>query len=152
MGLLSMLVVLAWVGPGCNQMQGRAKEGPVTRLTPKSVPYLQGVPVPSGFKIAERLTDAYESGDVRFARQEYVGNAERHSVREFYREQMPVLGWKEISAHEVKGRISMRFENDDEECTLTIEPSGWFNRTTIQVVIKPFTRNPTEPPNRRPMP
>jgi len=98
------------------------------------------------------MTDALESGGTRFARQEYVGYAEPHVIRNFYKEQMPLMGWREVSSHDVKGRMSLRFESSTEECTVTIEPTGWFNRSTIQVVVKPFSRNASEPPPRRPMP
>lgn len=149
------LVLLALAG--CNQFEqagswGRKPDGPSPRLTPKAVPYLNGVPVPRGFSLQEPRSDAYESGAVRFARQEYVGFAERASIRDFYKEQMPVLGWREISAHDIKGRMSMRFETANEECTVLIESAGLFNRSSIQVVVKPFNRNSSEPPSRRPMP
>ncbi len=150
-----MAGVVLLMAASCNQLQqpwSDKNDRPIPRLTPKSVPYLNGVPVPSGFELSERLTDAYESGGVRFARQEYAGYANRTSIREFYKEQMPPLGWREISAHDVKGRISMRFETSTEECSLTVEPAGWFDRSVIQVVVKPFNRNSSEPPTRRPMP
>jgi hypothetical protein len=141
-------------GTGCQNSPNwfAKKDAGISRLNARSVPYLSGVPVPSGFQIAERLTDAYESSGVRFARQEYAGNAEPAAIREFYREQMPLLGWREISSHDIKGRLSMRFENNHEECNLTIEPAGWFSRSSIQVVVKPFKRSASEPPAKRPMP
>jgi hypothetical protein len=141
-------------GTGCQNSPNwfAKKEAGISRLNARSVSYLSGVPVPSGFQIAERLTDAYESGGVRFARQEYAGHAEPAAIREFYKEQMPLVGWREISSHDIKGRLSMRFENNHEECNLTIEPTGWFNRSTIQVVVKPFKRSASEPPAKRPMP
>lgn len=138
------------VGAGCQQSS--KSDAAIARLSPRSVPYLNGVPVPSGFRLVERLTDAYESGGARFARQEYTGSADRSAIREFYKEQMPLLGWREISSHDIKGRLSMRFENQNEECNVTIEPTGWFNRSTIQVVVKPFNRSVSQPPAKRPMP
>lgn len=145
--LLGMVLV---VGAGCQQSS--KSDGAIARLSPRSVPYLNGVPVPAGFRLKERLTDAYESGGVRFARQEYTGSADPAAIREFYKEQMPLLGWREISSHDIKGRLSMRFENQNEECNLTIEPTGWFSRSTIQVVVKPFNRSVSQPPAKRPMP
>lgn len=140
---------------GCQNSSGglfARKDKGISRLSPRSVPYLTGVPVPSGFQISDRSTDAKESGGVRFARHEYLGHAEPPSIREFYKEQMPLLGWREISSHDFKGRLSMRFENNHEECNLTIEPAGWFNRSSIQVVVSPFKRSASEPPAKRPMP
>jgi hypothetical protein len=128
------------------------KNSSLTRLSPRSVPYLSGVAVPSGFQMSERLTDAYESGSVRFARQEYAGYADPYAIRDFYKEQMPLSGWREISSHDIKGRLFLRFENNHEECNVTIEPSVWFNRATIQVVVKPFNRSASQLPAKRPMP
>lgn len=147
-GAGGLLLAAAMMLTGCD---ANKKDG-VSRLTPRSVPFLTGVPVPVGFTLQDRMTDAYESGGIRFARQEYLGSADVTTVREFYREQMPLLGWTEISSQDIKGRAMLRFEDKKEECTVMIDPSGWLNRSNIQVVIKPFNRNPSEPPPRRPMP
>lgn len=150
--LFAAVVVLT--SAGCQNSSGvfAKKSGNVARLSPRSVPFLTGVPVPSGFKISDPRTDTSESGGVRFARQEYAGYADPYAVREFYREQMPVMGWREVSSHDVKGKQFLRFESNNEECNVTIEPTAWFNYTTIQIVVKPFTRSVSEPPARRPMP
>ncbi|MBI4578714.1 MAG: hypothetical protein HY718_03375 [Planctomycetes bacterium] len=146
------VALLAMVG--CKQQGGTApkREGQTARLTPRTVPYLTGVAVPSGFSMNKRGSDTRESGGVRFARHEYAGYADPHAIQEFYKEQMPLMGWREISAQEVKGRISIRFESGNEECTVMIEPIVFFSRTEIQVIVNPFNRNPSEPPPRRPMP
>jgi len=127
----------------------------VTRLSPRSVPYLEGVPVPAKFVLVDKMTEDYESGGQRTARHEYRGSADLHSVREFYREQMPLLGWARVTDQNVKGAVNLRFERKNESCNVEISeinwPAAWFNRTSIQVVVNPFNRSSMEPP-RRPMP
>lgn len=130
---------------GCSDRQ----QDSLTRLSPRSVPYLSGVAVPEGFRLADQMSEDYETGVVRFARHNYVGSADTHAIRTFYREQMPLLGWNRVSDQQVKGRITIRFEKQNEVCTVEIEPSGVLGRTTIQVIVKPFHRSPSEPPRRK---
>lgn len=128
---------------------GDKKPG-ANRLHPRGTPFLTGVPVPNGFKLVDRLSEDYESGSSRFARHQYSGSGDIMAVRDFYTDQMPLMGWSLISNQNVKGVIQMRFEKKTEECTVEIE-GGTFGRVTIQVIVKPFSRNPNEAP-RRPLP
>jgi len=128
---------------------GEKKPG-ANRLHPRGTPFLAGVPVPNGFKLVDRFSEDYESGSSRFARHQYSGWGDIIAVRDFYIDQMPLMGWSHISNQNVKGVIQMRFEKKTEECTVEIEGGG-LGRVTIQIIVKPFSRNPSEPP-RRPMP
>jgi hypothetical protein len=121
-------------------------------LSPRSAAFLAGVPVPRGFDKDERASDSVEGAGVRFARQQYVGYADAYAIREFYKEQMPLSGWQEVTTSDNKGTTVIRFESSNEECTVTIEPTGFFNRSRIKVFVKPFKRNVSEPPAKRPMP
>lgn len=155
--LLLMAALVLLIATACNngKMQVSRPQNDAEKrkhLTPRSAAYLAGVPVPKGFDIAERMTDSYEAAGMRFARQEYVGFADAYAIREFYKEHMPMSGWNYITSQEVKGQSSMRFESSDEECTVTIKPTRFLNRTRIQVILKPFKRSEVEPPSRRPMP
>lgn len=130
---------------GCSDRQ----KDSLTRLSPRSVPYLTGVAVPEGFRLADQMSEDYETGAVRVARHKYVGSADPHAIRTFYREQMPLLGWNRVSDQQVKGRITIRFEKRSEVCTVEIEESGVLSKTTIQVIVMPLDRSPTEPPRRK---
>ena len=140
---LGWLMVLGLAGCG-------DKEGGVSRLSPRSKGYLDGVPVPSGFSLVDKMTEDYESGQQRTARHQYRGFGDEHAVRDFYREQMPLLGWSRVSDQNVKGTVTIRFERKGEACTIQIEP-GWVNLTNIRVIVNPFNRTATEPP-KRPLP
>lgn len=122
------------------------------RLSPRTTPYLTGIPVPVKFSLVDKNSEDIESGSPRFARHNYRGSAPLMAVRNFYREQMPVNGWNRVSDQSVKGVVHLRFEKGNEACTVQISPSGFFNWCTIQVVVMPFSRNSMEPPPRRPMP
>ncbi len=143
------VIAAAAMAGGCKDKN----ETPVS-LAPRAVPFLSGVPVPEGFKIHDRRTNASESGGIRYAWHEYTGFADRYEVSVFYKENMPKTGWTLVSLTDIKGRISIRFESRNEECTLTIEGGDWgiLQQTTIQAIIKPFSRTHSEPPVRRPMP
>ena len=143
-----LLVGLAAIGllGGCG-----GKNGEMERLKARETPFLDDVPVPQGFKLVDKMTEDYESGGQRIARHEYRGFADRYRVRKFYKEQMPLMGWNLLSDQNVKGTITLRFENKYESCTATIIPSGLFNRTTVRVIVNPFNRTSKEPP-KRPVP
>jgi hypothetical protein len=141
----AVLLLAAALAAGC----GDKGEGPA-RLSPRGMPYLTGVPVPAGFSLVERNTEDYESGAQRWARHLYRGTASQDSVRNFYREQMPINGWNRVSDQNIKGTISLRFEKASESCTVQISSSLFWS--TIHVVVMPLSRSSTEPPPRRPMP
>jgi hypothetical protein len=143
----ALAVLAAVLVTGCGD-SGEA----LKRLNPRSTPYLTGVPVPTGFSLVEKNSEDQESGVGRWARHLYRGSAPIQSVRNFYREQMPLQGWNRISDQNVKGTLSLRFEKANEACTVQISPTGFFDWCTIQIVVTPFNRTPTEPPLRRPMP
>lgn len=145
-GVIAVCAVLA-AAVGCSS--GGGKPG-ISRLAARPKPFLVGVPVPKGFDMVNRMTEDYESGGQRTARHQYSGFADPVDVRDFYREQMPLTGWNRVSDQNVKGRRTLRFERHNEVCTVEIE-GNWINHTNIQVILNPFSRNPSEPP-RRPMP
>ena len=142
-GLALSLLAVGLMG-GCSG----DKKGGMKRLKARESPFLDDVPVPQGFKLVDKMTEDYESGGQRMARHEYRGYTDRYRIREFYKEQMPLMGWNLVSDQNVKGIITLRFENKFEFCSVTIIPSGWFDRSTIRVIINPFKRTPTEPPKR----
>lgn len=146
-GGLAALVILAGLTAGCG-----GGDGAIKRLNPRDAPYLEGVPVPKGFRLDSRGTEQLESGGVRVARHVYVGSADPYAVRDFYQEQMPLLGWNRVSGPDiVRERISLRFEKRHEECTVEIT-GGLFGRSTIEVIVRPFSRAASPEPPKRLMP
>ena len=132
-------------------LMGCGDRGGVRRISPRDTPYLEGVAVPGNFKLVDRNTEDYESGGRRWARHEYVGSADKETLRGFYKEQMPLLGWNRVTDHNVQGRITMRFEKPNEVCDIVITSGGMFNRVRVQAIVMPFQRPSTVSP-RRPVP
>lgn len=143
-----ILGLLLLMGGGCDST---GKTGSPATLKPRGVPFIDDVPVPGGFTLVDKQTLKYESAGVRLAWQEYRGGSERHAVRRFYREQMPSYGWNLINDQEFKETITIRFTKKDEECTVSISPSGMFGQTSVEVKLCPIQRTPLEPP-KRPLP
>lgn len=135
---------------------GCAEKGPdgISRLNPRGVPYIEGVPVPDGFKLVPRESVDYESGGQRSAMHVYDGWADPAAIRSFYQEQMPLMGWNRVSGQSVEGVVTLRFEKPNEACVVEIKPTLFLNRTKIHVTVSPFSRNATQrmEPSRRPVP
>jgi hypothetical protein len=138
----SALIITVGLSAGCGN-----KDGGPNRLSPQSKCYIEGVPLPAGFNLSDKMTEDYESGQQRTARHEYRGFANSLAVRDFYRDQMPTQGWNCVSDQNVKGIVTMRFERKGEACTIQIKP-GWLNYTRVQVILNPFNRTGNEPPKR----
>jgi hypothetical protein len=139
-----MLLSLA-IG-GCGRSKGD-KPAQLQRLRPRSVSYLEEVPVPSGFELVGERSLDHESGGRRMARHEYRGRAHPLAVRKFYREQMPNAGWDCVSDQNFNEVTTIRFEKKHESCTVQIQP-GSLGQTVIHVEVVPFNRTPLEPPPR----
>ncbi len=111
-------------------------------LTPSAHPYEPDIPVPVGFRLADRAIEDWSSGQVRYVRHRYLGRADKYAVRKFYREQMPLVRWTVISDGNVHGLITMRFQRGAESCTVTIEDeaAGLTRRVAVEVLIAPSAR------------
>lgn len=148
-GLLMVTGGLLVPVTGCSNWTW--SQGNQARMQARPSPYIEGVPVPKGFELVSRMTEDYESGGQRTARHEYQGFGDPMQVREFYREQMPLTGWARVADQNVKGRITLRFERPSEACTVEIS-GNMINHTSIQVIVNPFSRNPSSEPPKRPVP
>ncbi len=128
---------------GCHEPRS---DGSVpTRLAPSPIPYFGDVPIPVGFaRDNDRSLDVV-SGTVRMVRHVYHGKAELLALRDFYGEQMPVGGWREMSRRFEEGLFSMRFEKEGESCEIKFfRQGGWSPGIEITIVVVP--RNQSQPP------
>ena len=140
------------IGAGLVSGCGDPQKPDIARLNPRGVPYLEGVPVPQGFEMVDELSWDNESGGQRTAQHEYRGTGDPHAVRNFYREQMPLMGWDRVSDRNIKGVITTRYEKADEACTVEITSPGKLKwKTMVKVFVQPFNRTPLEPP-KQPVP
>ena len=143
---LGVLVMVVCAVGGCKESSKNAKP---KRISAQGVSYLEGIPVPSGFRLVHNQVIDHESAGRRLARHEYEGRLDSQEVRNFYRRQMPGMGWKEVTGHDFGGLITLRYEDKTEACTVVIEEKGLFGTTTsIRVLIEPFERSNFESPAR----
>jgi hypothetical protein len=152
-GLVAALCVLTVsLFSGCKDgkltFDTTQKSGGMERLSPRGVAFLEEVPVPDGFKLVESHSMDHESAGQRMARHEYQGKGDPFAVRNFYRQQMPQMGWERVSDESFKGVITMRFEKKREVCTVQIRAAE-FGRSVINVEVVPFSRTSLEPPKQR---
>jgi hypothetical protein len=109
-------------------------------LIASQTPYERDIPLPEGFRLIDRSSEDWASANLRYLRHSYGGRADKHVVREFYRTQMPLVRWSQVSDNNVRGRYTMRFVKGAESCMVTIhDGTAWTARTAvIEVVIAPL--------------
>ena len=143
MTLANAKMGLAWVtmfavgcvAAGCNQTRSGGHE---VRLIASSRPYEPDVPIPVGFRLVDEASEDRSTGVSRlYLRHLYHGRADKHAVRGFYREQMPLARWIKVSDGNVQGKITLRFEKGSESCTIEIrEKLGRMGTSTeVQVLV-----------------
>jgi hypothetical protein len=100
-------------------------------------PFEADVPVPIGFWFVESASEDQATALGRlYLRHVYEGAAPRPAVRAFYREHMPLARWSMVSSGHVHGEYTLRFEKNDESCTVLIREGQRRGATTrVQVII-----------------
>ncbi len=143
-----VLVLFSMLGTwGCKSSQSVYES---VRLAPMHQPFESDIPVPRGFCFVESASEDRSTGTSRlYLRHLYAGNAHKLNVRNFYREQMPLARWVEVSAGSVKGEYMLRFEKGNESCTVLIrDRSGVSSGTEVQVIISQEQRGAAPPKTR----
>lgn len=136
---LSVGAAVVLLAVGCAGPRAIDRNG---ALSPSARPFEPDIPVPAGFRLADRSSEDWSSGVTRYLRHLYRGRADKYVVRRFFREQMPLVRWTAISDSNVHGRVTMRFERGNEVCTVTIESDrvGLSRGVAVEVVIAPLAR------------
>jgi len=117
--------------------------GGTAGLQPSPHPYDVDLPVPVGFRLVDQPGENPSSRSSRHLRHRYVGRADKCGVREFYRQQMPLVRWSALSDRQQDGRYTMRFKRGDESCTIEIRDSAsrFFPRVTVDALISPWEQS-----------
>lgn len=106
---------------GCEMFQ-TPEARPHAQLVAAPRPFESDIPVPTGFRIVEDVSEDYRQGGKRvFVRHRYVGSAPKITVRTFYRDQMPLARWTPMRDFSLKSRITMQFQKGEDYCTLIID-------------------------------
>lgn len=118
-------------------------------LKPMTRSFERDVPVPVGFEFIERSSEDASTGARRlYLRHVYAGRANKISVRDFYREQMPLARWVRRSDGNVEGEYTLRFEKGTESCTVMIRDRERV-RGGVEIVVIIRQEDVEAPPVRR---
>ena len=137
--ICALVASVLWSVSGCA---GLHRATGASTLVAASRPLVTDIPVPEGFRLAEQSSEDWASGSIRYIRHRYTGRADKHAVRRFYREQMPLVRWTAISDANLHGRYTMRFERGTEHCTVFIDSPAArkSDRVIVDVIISPADR------------
>jgi hypothetical protein len=127
---------------GCHSVE---RGQPPVALEASPRPYEPDIPVPAGFVLADRSSEDWQSGPLRYIRHDYRGSADKYAVRQFYRDYMPRVRWGIVSDSSAAGRYSMTFLRGTETCAVIIEDnrSGGRGSVRIEITIAPVDRRDT---------
>ena len=140
--LVSCLLLLVLIA-GCATIQPRGStsssesEKNKVSLSVSSILKFEDIPVPSGFKILDKESFAFQNDRSRVALLKYTGGKPADQVVTFYQEQMGSYNWNLINIVEYERKV-MNYENSDESCIITIQPQGW--KSTVTIAISPKSR------------
>ncbi len=144
----SVVAMLLLVGlPGCAMNNSAEVNGPSASAVQH--PTLEGVPIPSGFRLVDDRSVGASSGPMRVVKYEFVGQADRSRVNRFYRDYMPAGGWTLRREGFDRGEHEMRFTSSSEECTVRIGQSG--RETFVRIDVIPLPRGTAEREARPPL-
>lgn len=113
--------------------------GEGSRLIPSGTPYLRDIPLPQGFRLADKSSEEWASGPIRFVRHRYEGGAGAKELYEFYRSEMPLVRWSPVEENLLHGRRRLRFQREGEVCDVMIEArsQGFSRKVVAEVTIAP---------------
>lgn len=134
--------LVALVPMSLNGCAGVHRSSDVLALKVSAHPLVRDIPVPEGFRLVDQSCEDWASGPIRYIRHRYTGRADKHAVRRFYREQMPLVRWTAISDANLHGRFTMRFERSKEYCTVFIDSPAArkSDQVIVDVIISPANR------------
>ena len=128
---------------GCNremQMDGATSvDGTPVALAPQANSPVVDLPIPVGFTISDKDSEAQVTRADRYVSHYYRGKAEPDQVVRFYREQLPMsYKWKLDFYRNAKGvwRLHYTKLGGAERCSITIS-ENWWGTTTIYAEIYP---------------
>ena len=124
---------------GCTTMSGGSSYSSSgdASLDVAAMLRLDDVPVPTGFKVLNTESFAFQNDVTRVALLKYTGSKTADQVVAFYKQQMPMYNWSPINIIEYERRM-LNYEKSGESCIVTIEGKG--RKSTLTIAISPKSR------------
>ena len=95
------------------------------------------IPAPTGFKILDKESFAFQNDKSRVALLKYYGGQNAEQVMMFYKEQMASFNWDMVNIIEYDRKV-LNYENSNESCIITIQPQG--GKSLVTVALSPKSR------------
>ena len=119
-----------------NESSSDAEKNKVT-LSVAPILKFDDIPVPSGFRILEKESFAFQNDKSRVALLKYYGAKTADQVTAFYKEQMASFNWDLINIVEYDKRV-LNYDSSDESCIITIQPQG--GKSMVIIALSPKSR------------
>nr|MBU1327826.1 hypothetical protein [Candidatus Omnitrophota bacterium] len=97
----------------------------------------EDLPTPSGFKLLDKESFAFQNDKSRVALLKYYGGQNAEKVLAFYKEQMASSNWSLVNIIEYDRKV-LNYENSEESCIITIQPQG--GKSLVTVALSPKSR------------
>ncbi len=97
----------------------------------------EDLPTPSGFKLLDKESFAFQNDKSRVALLKYYGGQNAEQVLAFYKEQMALFNWAMVNIIEYEKKV-LNYENSEESCIITIQPQG--GKSMVTVALSPKSR------------
>ncbi|MCA9243876.1 MAG: hypothetical protein KDA32_07990 [Phycisphaerales bacterium] len=146
-GRLALAGLLLAATGGCAMNNSVEVAGPSASAVQH--PTLEGVPIPSGFRLVDDRSVAASSGPLRVVKYEFAGPTDASRVNRFYRDYMPAGGWTLRREAFDRGEQEMRFTSTAEECTVRIGKDG--RQTIVRIDVIPLPRGTAQREARPPL-
>ena len=146
--LVSCLLPLVLIS-GCVTLPQKesANDAEKNKVSLSVAPILkfEDIPVPSGFKLLDKESFAFQNDKSRVALLKYYGGQNAEQVLAFYKEQMASFNWNLVNIIEYDRKV-LNYENSEESCIITIQPQG--GKSMVTVALSPKSR-PIKPEKDR---
>lgn len=83
----------------------------------------ENIPVPEGYKLDKKKSFVFRNDVLLVAFLTYKGKSKADKVAAFFKEQLPLYGWKLINVIEYGERV-LNFEMDGQTCIITVDRKG----------------------------
>jgi len=117
--------------PACQNMLLPPAKAPQDQQKPIDVSRFADIPVPAGFKLDTEKSFVFENPSMRAGVLIYTGSGKLTPLSAFYRENMPLNGWKFVSGFEMKEAV-LNFQKEGWNCVVNIR-EDYSTKITINV-------------------
>lgn len=108
--------------------------------TGKQAPQFSDIPLPQGYKIETGKTMVLGSGSSWSGRLVYFINSTPSQMFDFYRREMPNMGWRVISLYRAPTSV-LTYSKSSRVATIQIN-SGWIYGSDVSIVMAPEATAP----------